>query len=31
LHMEYAHQNEQNYRRFVTAIKEGRIRATADA
>ena len=28
--MEYADQNEQDYRRFVTAIKEGRIQATAD-
>ena len=28
--MEYADQNEQDYRRFVTAIKEGRIQVTAD-
>jgi hypothetical protein len=28
--MEYADQNEQDYRQFVTAIKEGRIQATAD-
>jgi hypothetical protein len=28
--MEYADQNEQDYRRFVTAIKEGRIEAASD-
>jgi hypothetical protein len=28
--MEYADQNERDYRRFVTAAKEGRIEATAD-
>jgi hypothetical protein len=28
--MEYADQNERDYREFVTAVKEGRIEATAD-
>jgi Uncharacterized protein conserved in bacteria (DUF2252) len=28
--MEYADQNERDYRGFVTAVKEGRIEATAD-
>jgi hypothetical protein len=28
--VEYADQNERDYRGFVTAIKEGRIEATAD-
>jgi len=28
--MEYADQNELDYRAFVTAIKEGRIEAAAD-
>ena len=28
--MEYADQNERDYRGFVTAVKEGRIGATAD-
>jgi hypothetical protein len=27
---EYADQNERDYRRFVTAVKEGRIEAIAD-
>jgi hypothetical protein len=28
--MEYADQNERDYKRFVTAVKEGRIEATVD-
>jgi hypothetical protein len=28
--MEYADQNERDYRGFVTAIREGRIEAAAD-
>jgi hypothetical protein len=28
--IEYADQNERDYRRFVTAIKEGRIEAAPD-
>ena len=28
--MEYADQNERDYRAFVTAVKEGRIEAAAD-
>jgi hypothetical protein len=28
--MEYANQNERDYRGLVTAVKEGRIEATAD-
>ena len=28
--MEYADQNESDYRVFVTAVKEGRIQAAAD-
>jgi hypothetical protein len=29
--MEYADQNESDYRMFVKAVKEGRIEAIADA
>ena len=28
--MEYADQNESDYRTFITAVKEGRIEAVAD-